>query len=175
MIAQAEAIRYSFRMIIEYPYIQNYLFTALRSGPVLIAHLLEGVTDTEADARPEPERFTIREIVAHLAEWEPILLERMRRIRDEDCPELPGYDEGQLALNHHYALSDLAEQLALFQQRRKTVVAFLEALTPEQWQRVGNRPEIGLISIEGIGLLMPLHDTYHAEQLARYRKGTIPE
>ena len=33
-----------------------------------------------ADRKPDPERFTIREVVAHMADWEGVWLERARRV-----------------------------------------------------------------------------------------------
>jgi uncharacterized damage-inducible protein DinB len=157
-------------MVIEYPYAQRYLFSALESGPELCATLLEGLTPEEADARPDPERFTIREIMAHLAEWEPIFLDRMQRICTEDHPTLEGYDEGALAIEHRYDLTDPMEQLALFREGRSRMVAFLRSRSAEEWSRTGDRPEIGIITLEALALLIPLHDTYHARQIAEWRR-----
>jgi hypothetical protein len=157
-------------MIIEYPYAQRYLFTALRSGPEIIEKLLVGLTLPEADFRPEPERFTIREVIAHLAEWEPIFLSRMTRICDEDVPTMEGYDEGELAIQNDYAHKDPMEQLALFKAGREKMVTYLTSRTPQQWQRTGNRPEIGKITLEGLSLLIPLHDIYHIQQITDYRQ-----
>lgn len=156
-------------MLIEFPYAQRYLFTALHSAPDVFDRLLDGLTPAEADYRPDADRFTIREVIAHLAEWEPIFLERIRRICQEEVPLLEGYDEEALAIEHDYAHSDVWVQARLFRERREELVTFLQSLTPEQWHRLGNRPEIGMVSIEGIALLIPLHDTYHANQIGEYR------
>lgn len=156
-------------MLIEYRYPQNYLFTALSGAPALFDQLLQELTEAEADRRPDPERFTIREVIAHLAEWDAIFLERMQRICNEDTPLLPDCDEGQMAIEHDYAHKDVAEQLQLFRARRAAVIAFLKERKPEEWSRVGNRPEIGMLTLEGIAFLMAVHDTYHVQQVVDYR------
>ncbi|HZT41204.1 MAG TPA: DinB family protein [Chthonomonadaceae bacterium] len=157
-------------MLIEYPYSQRYLFTALEASPDLFDRLLEGITPEETDARPDPERFTIREVMAHLAEWENVFLARMTRICEEETPLLEGYDEGQLAIEHGYDRTDPLEQCGLFRERRARLVAYLRSRSPEQWQRAGNRPEIGAITLEALAFLVPLHDTYHLHQVQTWRQ-----
>ncbi|HEX8833513.1 MAG TPA: DinB family protein [Abditibacteriaceae bacterium] len=76
-------------MLVEYPFTHNYLFVALRAAPDLFDYQLRELTALEADLRPDPERFTIREIMAHLADWEKIFHERMRRVCAEENPTLP--------------------------------------------------------------------------------------
>ncbi len=142
-------------MLVEYPYAQRYLFTALEVTPALFQHLLAGLTDEEADRRPDPDRFSIREIMAHLADWEPVFLERLTRMQTEDHPTLPGYDEGQWAIDHNYAQSDWRAQTRLFAARRQELVDYLRACAPADWPRTGNRPEIGDISFEVTGTSHP--------------------
>ena len=157
-------------MLIEYPYLQGYLFAALESAPDLFDRALRELGSEVADRRPDPNRFSIREIMAHLAEWEPIFLNRMRRICEEDQPVLEGYDEGALAVENEYSRTDPFEQLRLFRERRAEMISFLRSCHPEDWQRVGNRPEIGLITLEAMVVLVPLHDIYHLRQIAQWRQ-----
>ena len=53
-------------------------------------------------------------MLAHLADWEPIFLERFQRTRREAEPILPDYDEGRIALERDYAHSDPLANLARF-------------------------------------------------------------
>lgn len=155
-------------MLTQHPYALRYLLTALSEAPVVFDHLLQGLTPDEVDFRPDPKRFTIREVMAHLAEWEPIFLDRIKRTCIGQHPTLPGYDEGELALQHKYATSDVVEQSRLFRERRAELVEFLQSCTPEQWQRTADRPEIGIVMLEALVLLIPLHDTYHLAQTTNW-------
>ena len=157
-------------MLVEYSYAQNYLFAALESAPALFEHLLVGLTDDEADRRPDPNRFTIREVLAHLADWEPVFLDRLSRMCAEDHPTLPGYDEGQWAIDHNYAQTDWRSQIRLFTDRRRELVTFLHSRTPTDWPRTADRPEIGTLTVESQALLIPLHDTYHLRQITEWRE-----
>jgi len=157
-------------MLVQYPYTQNYLFNALAAAPDLFDNALARLTAKEADRRPDPERFTIREIMAHLAEWESVFLMRMQRLCDEHEPVLEGYDEWAWVTEHNYAATDPVEQNRLFRERRGEIIKFLRARHLDDWSRSGLRPEIGMITLEGIALLIPLHDTYHLHQVAAWRK-----
>jgi DinB superfamily len=151
------------------PYIQRYILSGLRATPQVYTKLLEGITEEEADRRPDPERFSIREAIAHMADWDEIFRTRGERIRDEEIPLLPGYDEGQLALERNYAAMPVAESLERFIASRATLLAFFESLTPEQWKRQGNRDEIGMIELSDLSVMILGHDGYHAEQFIQYR------
>ena len=157
-------------MLLTYPYAQSYLFSALESTPILLAGALAGLTDAEADFRPDLARFTLREVLAHLADWDPIFSERLTRMQGEDHPTLPGYDEGAWAIEHDYAGSDWREQLALFSERRRALTAQVRAFAPVDWSRTADRPEIGVLSVQDLTMLIPLHDIYHLRQVREWRE-----
>ena len=152
------------------PYIRRYVLSGLRATPQVYVRLLENITDEEADVRPDPERFTIREAIAHMADWEKIYRERGERIRDEDVPYLPGYDEGQLALDRNYATLSVADSLARFIQGRTALLDFFEGLSANDWERKGSRDEIGIITIADLATMILGHDGYHAQQFIEYRQ-----
>ena len=157
-------------MLVEYPYFKNYLMAALEGTPEMFDRALLGLTPEEADRKPDPERFNIREVLAHMAEWEDVWLLRMQRLCAEDHPTLEGYDEGVWAIEHNYAATDPMEQMRLLRERRARLVAFLRERTPDEWNRTALRPEIGVLTLEGLALLIPLHDLYHLRQIAQWRE-----
>lgn len=154
-------------------YIRRYVLSGLRATPEVYSRLLDGITEEEEQRRPDPERFTIREAIAHLADWEPIYQGRGERIRDEEIPYLPGYDEGKLALERNYAAQPVAESLARFIEGRKALLAFFEGLTDSDWTRLGNRDEIGMISLGDLATMILGHDGYHALQVIEYRRAEL--
>lgn len=152
------------------PYIRRYVLSGLRATPQVYARLLENLTEEEADARPDPERFTIREAIAHMADWETIFRERGERIRDEDVPFLPGYDEGALAVERNYAALPVADSLARFIEGRTALLDFFEGLGASDWERKGSRDEIGIITIADLATMILGHDGYHGLQFIEYRQ-----
>ncbi len=147
----------------------NYLMYSISGMPQTIAALLDGVTTTELDARPFPERFTLREAIAHLADWEGVWLERIQRIATEESPFLPGYDEGQWAIDHDYAHSDFEEQMAKIVTGRAAMITYLRGLELSSWQRLGQHGELGSISLFELAVVVTGHDGYHVQQILDYR------
>ena len=149
--------------------VEAYLMIALAGAPDVFDALLQGMTEVEADRRPDPDRFTIREAMAHLADWESVFRGRLLQTRDGDNATLQGYDEGQWAIDHDYAHSDWREQARRFHEERQELIALLRSLTPAQWERTGNHTEVGPITMEQQALLVCVHDGYHQQQIAQWR------
>ena len=54
---------------------RHYLLLDLESAPDVLARLLADMSDPAVyDRTPDPDRFTLREMVAHLADWEAVFL-----------------------------------------------------------------------------------------------------
>jgi hypothetical protein len=150
------------------PKTRDYLLHGLAGTPVVVASLLRDAAPSVWDRRPDPERFTLREVIAHLADWEGVWLERIERMATEDHPTLQGYDEGQWALDHDYAHADPQEQLNRFAAGRAALVERLRALPPEDWHRTGFHTEWDDVTIGALATLVLGHDGYHTRQIAEW-------
>jgi len=152
------------------PYLLNYLLEALNATPEMIADYINKTSEATADLRFDPERFTLREVICHLADFEPIFRGRMERMASEELPTLENRDEGQMAIDNDYAHADINEQTRIFLEERAKTVAFLTHLSADQWAREGFRENVGKIDIETIAHLLVTHDIYHIKQLSDYSK-----
>lgn len=157
-------------MLIEHPGLRKYLLSALEATPGILEHLLHGLCNEEADFRPDAARFSIREVMAHLADWDAIFLERLQRTRDEEEPLLEDLDEGQLAVERDYAHADLLEQSRIFRERRAQTVEFARTLSPHEWQCPCQHQRVGRLTLEALATLIPLHDAYHLQQVVEWRR-----
>lgn len=154
-------------------YVKRYMIAALEGTPVVLNALLADLPADSPlwDARPEADRFTLREMVAHLADWEPVCRGRIVRTRTEDNPFLPNWDEDQAAIIGDYAHTNPHEALLWFAERRADTVAVLKSLSDEEWSRVARRENVGELSIQTQISLIVAHDGYHNRQAAEYRYG----
>lgn len=150
--------------------VRNYMIAALQGTPDVAERLLKdlGPDDPRWDFQPDPERFTLREVVAHLADWEPIHLERIARMQGEDNPLMPSIDEGVLALENDYAHSDPHASLEWLRGGRQKLVRQLGALADEEWTRPGFREQVGPVTIEALAAFIVAHDGYHTRQIAQW-------
>jgi hypothetical protein len=141
-------------------YVANYVISGLEAAPDAQSLLCDRVSDWDAKPLGE-DRFSIRESLAHLADWEPIWLMRAQRTLAEDKPNLPGIDEGELAIKNDYASSDPQESLRRYRQGRKELVAFFRGLSDANWNRTFEREDVGEVSLFELASMVLGHDGYH--------------
>ncbi len=147
---------------------RNLTATSLASSPRVFERMLGGLGVTNAiwDFRPDPDRFTLREILAHLADMEAVWNQRMRRMLDEANPGLPNVDENQLAIDHDYPHRDPYDSLVRFHAERADTLRILGGLSDAQWQRTGLIMERIPMTLETLAVHIAGHDGYHTGQVA---------
>lgn len=148
------------------------LLDALRATPTVLEALLRDCTQEQAQrAKGGDEGWSVVEVVCHLRDAEERALERMRAMRDQVDPLLPGYDQEQWALERNYASAQLSKALTGFMRFRSQHIAELGALASADWERTGQHAEVGRITIASHTLHVVSHDLVHAAQLARQLGG----
>jgi|SRR5579871_1053366 len=145
-----------------------YLLPTLEFGPLVVRRLLHQIPASRLDEALVEGRFTPREVIAHLADWEPILRERIEAARTEPGTVIQVWDEGQMALDHGYARTDPEEQCALFIRERSLTAALVRGLAAEDWGKTVQHPERGVQSVDDMANLILGHDLYHIEQLSAF-------
>jgi uncharacterized damage-inducible protein DinB len=142
-----------------------YLFPALEYGPAIFDRLISHLDQSKFDEPTSPGRFSPREVVAHLADWEPILLARLHQTLSQPGSTQAVFNEGEMAIAHNYKASDIREQLQLFADRRKTTLTLLKSLAEEDWEKSALHPERGVLTIREQAFTLVGHDVYHIDQI----------
>ncbi len=142
-----------------------YIRRALDFSPDIFDRLIANLPPEAMDARPDPDRFTVREALCHLADWEPFFLERVKGTVTEDNFQIVPYDEGKLAIERDYAHQDPQAALARFRAGRKAFLAYVDTLTPDDLDQMAFHPERGHMSASDQLNLTVGHDMYHIEQI----------
>jgi hypothetical protein len=142
-----------------------YLLPVLEYGPEIVRRLVMQMEPSRLDEPTSPDRFSSREVIAHLADWEPILLARMHKAIESPGAVIEAYDEGEMAVTHGYSRSNIQEQLASFASHRHATAEFLRGLADEDWDKAVTHPERGLMTLRDQANMLLGHDLYHIEQL----------
>jgi hypothetical protein len=140
-------------------------------GYVAVEQALDGISDGELDARPDPKEWTAREIVHHLADSEMTSAIRLRRLLAEENPTIASYDQEEFARRLRYD-RPLEGSLLAFKGARESTVPLLHALSDEDWNRTGTHTESGPYSVETWLQIYLAHGQDHAEQIRRARAPT---
>lgn len=145
-----------------------YLLEGLKAGPIAISRLAASIPELDRDRPLSADRFTPREVVAHLADWEPIMRDRVRAAAESPGSTIAAYDEGQMALDNKYSETDMEEQARILREERAKTVAYVQTLSPEQLGHTVIHPQRGVQTGEDLVAMLLGHDMYHVEQLTAY-------
>ena len=138
-----------------------------RQGPVVIAELISRAAPQQLTNRPLPDKWSVGEILAHLAEDEIATAWRYRQMVEHSGIELAGFDQDLWAGLGDYRGRTPSDSLTLFKLLRESNLTFLEHLTPAQWECCGIHAERGRITVRDLAAHMAGHDANHIEQIRR--------
>ena len=141
-----------------------------RKAPKRIAKLLKGLSEKQLARRPAPDKWSIKEVVAHLADGEIVLGSRLRFVAAQDRPLLPGYDQDRFVAGLGIERVSTEDLLEAFVAARALNVGLLRRLPKEAFQRVGLHAERGEESIATMVAMYAGHDRIHEQQIAAARE-----
>jgi hypothetical protein len=137
-----------------------------------IERLIKGVSTAKLRKRPAPDKWSVSEILAHLAEAEIAGSFRMRLILGSPGTPIAAFDQDAWVLSGHYGKRDPRKSLEQFRALRQANLELLKSLTPEQWKHHGMHAERGRETIEHIVRMFAGHDLNHLRQIQEIVAGT---
>lgn len=143
----------------------------MRRTPAELAAHLAGPLGHMADKRPAPDAWSATEVICHLRDIEEAYFGRIQLILANGAPMLVQIDPDRWVLERQYARSDAIAALAAFRARRDETLAFLASLAAHHWDRTGDHPSRGPLSIRKIVHSLAKHDGEHLDQIARALDG----
>ena len=118
--------------------------------------------------RPEaPGKWSVVQVIQHLADSDLVAGYRIRMILTQDQPSLQGYDQDRWASEFHYEHIPLTLALQQLRGLRAANLHVWKQLTPRQLERIGLHAERGPESAGHLLRLMGAHDLVHRRQIDR--------
>src|SRR5215210_224944 len=142
----------------------------LAATPAALEKAVAGLTPDQDGTPERPGKWSLRQVVQHLADSELVGGFRFRMVLAHDGPELPGYDQDLWAQRLRYEESDMATALNEFETYRRSNLRLLRRATPEEKKRVMHHSERGDEPLEYMIRLYAGHDRKHLGQIARIRQ-----
>jgi uncharacterized damage-inducible protein DinB len=125
----------------------NMLTDQYVAGAALLRRAVAGMSREQVRARPIEGKWSTLEVVAHLADFEIVYVDRVTAIIAETEPTLPGRDEKLYAARLAYPERDLEEELRLIDVCRSRVARILRTLTDADLKRIGRHTEAGPLTL----------------------------
>ncbi len=130
-----------------------------------LARLVEGVPEEALVGQCSPGKWSVREILAHLAEAEIVSTWRYRQMIEQNGVALTAFDQDEWARLGDFGATDVRESLEIFRLLRQNNLRMFARLTHEEWQRFGRHSERGKMTLEDLVRQMAGHDLNHIQQV----------
>src|SRR6476619_2871580 len=142
-----------------------------QTAPAKLAALLKGKTGKRLTQRPAPDKWSIAEILAHLADAELAISWRLRQVLTNNAIPIQAYDQDLWAKTFNYARRDPRVSLATFRTLREANLALLKSVPRKLWDNYGVHQERGNESINHVVRMVSGHDLNHLQQVEGILKG----
>lgn len=146
-----------------------------RKAPKRLRKLIADLSEKQLARRPFDGKWSIKEVLAHLADGEVVVGSRVRMVAAQDRPVLIGYDQDAFVEHLGLEQTSATELLDAFKAARALNVSLLQRLPKEAYARVGLHSERGEESIDVIVRMCAGHDRIHEQQIARLREAVLAQ
>jgi DinB family protein len=140
--------------------------TVLAATPGRLRRLLARQSAAAVGRRPAPGRWSVRQIVAHLADAEVVHAYRIRMMLGRSGGEIQAFNQDAWAVEGRYQDVDLAVALEAFAALRALNLTLYRRLGPEKRRRFGVHQERGRESIDHTSRMYAGHDLNHLGQIS---------
>jgi FMN phosphatase YigB (HAD superfamily) len=142
------------------------IIATLRSTPAFLHGLCIHLTPEAWVLRPSAGEWSAVEILCHLTDMDAeVNLPRLRKVLQENNPFIAGMDTDAWADARQYIRRDGLQSLQNFITARLELIAFLESLTPDDWQRQARHAVFGPTSLQEMAIFAAGHDRLHIRQI----------
>jgi hypothetical protein len=138
------------------------LLDGLRRTPYILSAFVRTIPENKLDLRRGQGFWTIAEHISHLAQVQPMLLERLQRFMKEDHPEFVPYIPGEGTDEPDTPLRmEITSALEIFADCRKNQLALLESADQPNWHKIAAHPEYERYSLYILVRHILMHDFWH--------------
>ena len=123
------------------------LIDSYASGPDLLQQAVESLSESTWDLRPGPGKWSIREVVCHLADAEVVYADRMKRVLMEDHPTLFEFDPNLGISALHCKQRSLPDEVALVNAVRTQMLPILRSCSESDFERTGEHSQEGTMTL----------------------------
>ena len=146
------------------------LLERFRRGAELVAVVATGAAGAEVDHRATPERWSVRQIMCHLADSEMVGRDRFSRTIAEENPALICYDEKAWAEKLDYHKRKFSQALETFRRIRGENYELLKDQPVENWSRTAVHSVQGTLTLRDLLRIYAEHAEGHARQIKEARE-----
>lgn len=139
------------------------------NGPTVLRQATAGLTDKQLRTPAPPGVWSVMQIVCHIADFEIVYADRMKRVLVEDRPTMFGGDPDQFAARLIYDQRDLEEELQVIATIRAQITRILRMASPADFERIGIHSVDGPLTLTTLLKRIAGHIPHHGKFIAEKR------
>ncbi len=139
-------------------------FAFLTQTHATLKSLVTPLSEPQAEHRPGPTEWNIKEIIGHISDSERIFAYRALRIARKDTTPLPGFDQDPYVPAGEFTARPLADLWQELETVRAATITLFNSFTADAVLRVGTASN-GPISVRALAYSIAGHEDHHLESI----------
>jgi len=165
----------SARNVSKWPQALQHLIVQYDAGPILLRESLAGLTSIQLRTPAPPGVWSALQIVCHIADFELVYADRMKRVVAEDKPTMFGGDPDVFAEKLAYRQRHVDEELDVITAVRRQTARFLRTLPASDFERTGIHSEDGALTLQRLLERIAGHIPHHVKFIEGKRQALQDE
>jgi uncharacterized damage-inducible protein DinB len=145
--------------------IKNYL-----AGPEILRRSISGMSDEQINATPIPFKWSTRQVVFHISDFDLIYADHMKRVIAESDPILRDGNREHFAARLAYDNRDVDEEIRMIKAVRRHMGRILRSIGADAFERKGAHSEHGPVTLAELLQRASDHIPHHGQYIEENRK-----
>ncbi|HXY31369.1 MAG TPA: DinB family protein [Gemmatimonadaceae bacterium] len=141
------------------------VLAAFRSQRESTLAMLRAVGEAQAGHRYAPGKWSVREVVGHMADTERTMAYRALRVARGETTPAPSFDENAYVPAGEFERRTLASVIDEFAVNRDSTIALFAGFPAAAWERVGVAADGSRISLRALAYIIAGHELHHVDGL----------
>ncbi|NWF89852.1 MAG: DinB family protein [Ignavibacteriaceae bacterium] len=141
--------------------LSNVTLSRLKTQHEVVDVLISGRSESELKYRPIPDKWSAFENIAHLTCYQPRVIDRTKRILEEDNPTFPAYIPEEDPEFPKFIAMTVEQLLTHLNEKRSEIVKLIANLTEAELQRTGVHGKFGRMNLIDWTEFFLLHEAHH--------------
>lgn len=137
------------------------LYDRLKSQHETIEQVIMKVNSEGLNFRPEPNKWSIHDNIAHLAKYQPVFTDRINKILNTDLPSFERYtaeNDPDFETWRQWSIEKLMQTLYI---DRQNIFQLITNLSEKESDRIGQHPTLGKLKVVQWTEFFLLHEAHH--------------
>jgi DinB family protein len=149
---------------------KHQLVDDISRAPADLRAAVSGLSAVQLDTPYRPGGWTIRQVTHHVPDSHMNAYIRFKLALTEPDPTIKPYEQQLWAELADTKLTPIEVSLTLMDSLHDRWVRLLHSLTPEDWKRTFQHPELGTVSLEKSLALYAWHGKHHVAHITNLRQ-----